>query len=241
MAIGARIINVSDVIDSRPIGRFQYLVFTLCVVTGMIDGFDSQSIAFVAATMAPALSIDLAAFGPIYGAANLGALIGALVLPAMGDYYGRRRLIIFSVLVFAVFTWATALASSYGGLIAVRFLAGLGLGGALPPVIALATEYAPRARRAFLVTIVTSGFPLGAVLGGGISAQLIPAFGWPSVFHFGALLALALAVVLYFWLPESIRFLVGRDAPSTHVGRLLKPIARDLAVTDADTFWLPEA
>jgi AAHS family 4-hydroxybenzoate transporter-like MFS transporter len=80
----------------------------------------------------------------------------------------------------------------------------------MPNIIALTSEYAPRSKRATLVTLMFCGFPLGAVLGGLVSAKLIPAFGWPAVFYLGGILPLLLIPFLWFGLPESIRFLVAR-------------------------------
>jgi AAHS family 4-hydroxybenzoate transporter-like MFS transporter len=95
-----------------------------------------------------------------------------------------------------------------------RFLTGLGLGGAMPNIIALTSEYSPRHRRATLVTLMFCGFPLGAVLGGLVSAPLIGAYGWPVVFYLGGILPLFLLPFLWGWLPESIRFLVVYDIRS---------------------------
>ncbi|HXQ49750.1 MAG TPA: MFS transporter [Stellaceae bacterium] len=241
MARSGRTINVNDVIDSRPLSRFQIATFALCVLTGAIDGFDSQSIAFVAPSMAGDLGIDIRSFGPIFAAGNVGGMIGALTLPVIADRVGRRGIIIVSVVMFALFTFANAFARTYDGLILVRFLCGLGIGSALPSVIALSTEYAPRARRALLVTIVTSGFPAGAMIAGALTSAAAPRLGWQSVFYFGAAAPLVLAAFLAVYLPGSIRFLVGRDAAPARVAAQLRRIARDLAVTERDTFFLPEA
>ena len=123
----------------------------------------------------------------------------------------------------------------------MRFLCGLGIGAALPSVIALSTEYAPRARRAFLVTVVTSGFPAGAMIAGGVTSLLAPRFGWQSVYYVGAAAPLLLAAFLLAYLPESIRFLVGTDAPIARIAAQLRLIARDLAIGPNDRFFLPEA
>jgi AAHS family 4-hydroxybenzoate transporter-like MFS transporter len=96
--------------------------------------------------------------------------------------------------------------------LAYRFLTGLGLGGAMPNIIALTSECAPERLRATLVTVMFCGFPLGAVLGGLLSAKLIAAFGWPSVFLLGGVLPLVLVPVLLAWMPESLRFLARKQA-----------------------------
>ncbi len=241
MAATVRTINVNDLIDSRPLSRFQIATFVLCVLIGAVDGFDSQSIAFVAPVLATDLGLDIRDFGAIFAAGNIGALIGALTLPVIADRIGRRWIIIVSVVMFALCTLANAFTHTFDGLLIVRFLCGLGIGAALPSVIALSTEYAPRARRSLLVTIVTSGFPAGAMIAGAATAQLMPRFGWESVFYFGAAAPLVLAVFLVFYLPESIRFLVGTDTAPKEIASQLRRIAPGLAVSDTDQFFLPEA
>lgn len=241
MAETVRTINVNDVIDSRPLSRFQIVTFVLCVLVGAIDGFDSQSIAFVAPLLAQDLGLDIRGFGPIFAAGNIGALIGALTLPVIADRVGRRNIIILSVVMFAVCTFVNAFTRTYDSLLIIRFLCGLGIGSALPSVIALATEYAPRPRRSLLVTIVTSGFPAGAMIAGATTSLMAPRFGWESVFYFGAAAPLLLAGFLLFYLPESIRFLVSRDTAPKEVAAQLRLIARGLEVSDRDNFFLPEA
>jgi AAHS family 4-hydroxybenzoate transporter-like MFS transporter len=241
MAVAGRTININDLIDSRRLSGFQIVTFLLCVLTGALDGFDSQAIAFVAPLMAGDLGIDINSFGPIFAAGNIGGLIGALTLPVIADRVGRKSIIIVSVVMFAVFTFANTWASSYQSLLVLRFLTGLGIGSALPSVIALSTEYAPRSMRSFLVTVVTSGFPLGAMIAGAITSGIAPHTGWRGVFYIGAAAPLVLAVALLIWLPESIRFLVGTDAPLSRVAGQIRRIARDLTIGENDTFFLPEA
>jgi AAHS family 4-hydroxybenzoate transporter-like MFS transporter len=236
-----RAINVDEMIDSRKLSWFQIRVISLCVVIGMVDGFDTQSISFVARLMAGDLGLSINDFGAVFGAGNAGAFVGALTLPMLADRVGRKRMIILAVVLFGLFSFLNVIANSFSSLLAVRFLNGFGVGAALPSSIALATEYAPRRARAFLVTIVTSGFPMGAVAGGAISALMIPLWGWQSVFYLGGVAPLVLAAVLLVSLPESIRYLVSSDAPSNVIGPILKRIARDLTYTPNDSFVLPEA
>jgi AAHS family 4-hydroxybenzoate transporter-like MFS transporter len=217
-------VDIAAVIDRMPLGRLQWLTIILCGLVAILDGFDTQAIAFVAPLIARDLQLEMAAFGPVFGAGLLGLTVGALALGPAADRWGRKPVIITSTLIFGLFALLTPIADSLNALMLMRFLTGLGLGGAMPNIIALTSEYAPKAKRATLVTLMFCGFPLGAVLGGLLSAQLMANFGWQVVFYLGGILPLALLPALLLWLPESIRYLVargsGQDRPLAILRRL---------------------
>jgi AAHS family 4-hydroxybenzoate transporter-like MFS transporter len=96
-------------------------------------------------------------------------------------------------------------------LIVFRLVTGLGLGGALPIIISLTSEFAPARLRATLVSLMFCGFPLGAVIGGVAASRLIPAFGWPSIFYLGGALPLLLLPLIAAFVPESVRYLALRQ------------------------------
>jgi AAHS family 4-hydroxybenzoate transporter-like MFS transporter len=225
------ILNVSKLIDEKPLGRLGVLVIVLCALINLLDGMDTQSIGVAAPFIAQALGLQLAQFGPIFSAALLGAALGAIAFGAVADRIGRRRLLIFATLMIGVFTLATAAASSVTSLVAYRFLAGVGLGGATPCFIALTSEYAPARLRATCVTIMWAGFPLGAMLGAFTNSLLIADFGWRAIFYVGGVLPLVLAIVLTIWLPESLKFLLTRGARrSAQVLRIVERLGvKDLA------------
>lgn len=235
-----RNINVADVIDSAPLSTFQVRIFILCGLVVLLDGFDAQAIAFVAASAARDLAISISSFGGIFAAGTIGLSLGAFVLPPFADRYGRRYQIIFATALFGVFSLATAWANSFTALAALRFLTGIGVGAAVPNVVPLISEYSPRRTRAMLVTLVTVTWPLGAVLGGALSAKLIPAFGWHSVFYVGGVLPLATAALLLPALPESIRFLAVRSGKASKIGEMLRRLAPDLQYASEDHFVVSE-
>src|ERR1700722_2778004 len=194
----------------------------------MLDGFDTQSIAFVVPDIATAWSIEPARFAPVFGAGLFGGLLGAMAFGraggrmggGAGDRLGRRPTLLLSVLLFAVGSFVTPVAGSLRYLSAARLVTGIGLGGALPAGIALTSEYAPRHLRTTLVSLMFCGFPLGAVLGGFASTKLIAAFGWQSVFIVGGALPLALLPLLMAFLPESARFLAAKGRHAAVAGML---------------------
>jgi len=109
-----------------------------------------------------------------------------------------------------------------------RFVAGLGLGGAIPNVLAVISEYAPKSMRSTAIVVTFAGFPIGAILGGMGSAQLIPAFGWESVFLVGGALPLLMLPLIAAFVPESARFLVGRPERRERLHRILRRVDRKL-------------
>jgi AAHS family 4-hydroxybenzoate transporter-like MFS transporter len=214
-------VDVTEAIEQTRFGSFQVLIVTLCAWIALLDGFDTQSIAYVAPVIAEQWGIPMAGFGPIFGAGLAGLAVGAFILSPVADRFGRKGVILLSVLLFGVFALITARATSLNELLIYRFLTGLGLGGAMPNIIALTSEYAPKRIRAVLIAVMFCGFPLGSTVGGVVSAPLISAFGWQSVFILGGILPLLSLVALGIWLPESIRYLVARGVADRRIAHLL--------------------
>jgi AAHS family 4-hydroxybenzoate transporter-like MFS transporter len=196
-----------ELLDEPGTRRLRLGVVLLCAVVTTLDGFDLQSIALAAPAIAEDWGVGASAFGAVFGVGLFGSLVGALLLGRLGDRFGRRRILLFSVVVFTVCSLATPVAGSITGLVVVRFLTGIGLGGALPSAIALTSEYTPRRSRGTVVGLMFCGYPFGGVLAGVLSAPLIPAFGWAIVFVVGGVLPLLLLPVLWKSLPESAQFL----------------------------------
>ena len=230
-------VNVAAVIDGAPIGALQVRVFGLCLLVSMLDGFDTQSIAFAAPAIARDLNFGPNEFGLLFSATMAGTAVGAAVLGRTADRYGRRALITAAVAIFGLMTLGCALSRGFESLLILRFLAGFGLGGAIPNFIALASEFAPARARSRLIVVTLWGFPAGAVLGGLISGPLIDGFGWPTIFVFGGTLPVILAPILWLSLPESIRFLTLRgDARAAGILGRIDP-AREFS--DQAVYVLP--
>jgi AAHS family 4-hydroxybenzoate transporter-like MFS transporter len=169
-----------------------------------------------------------------------GLALGAFGFGMLADKIGRKTVLVAATACFGVFTIATALAPSYGVLLAFRFLAGLGLGGAMPSFISLTSEYAPRRLRAVLVAVLWAGFPFGGFVGGLLASWAIPAFGWQSVFWVGGILPLLVCVLLIVALPESIGFLVVNAASAEAVSTLLRRVFPAAGVPANAVFVLDE-
>ena len=164
----------------------------------------------------------------MFSAALAGLALGAFLLGPLADRVGRKRVLVGATFCFGVFTLATAYADDLPELLTCRFLTGLGLGGAMPSFISLASEYVPKARRATVISLLWAGFPLGGVIGGVLGSWIIPAYGWQSIFLVGGVLPILLSVILAMVLPESVSFLVAAGKPADRIGRTLRRIFPDL-------------
>jgi MFS transporter, AAHS family, 4-hydroxybenzoate transporter len=218
-------IDIVDFIDRQPVRGFQIGVLMTCAAVLFLDGFDTQAIGFVAPALAREWGLGKGALGPVFSAGLFGLMLGALAFGPLADRVGRKKVIIFSTLAFGLGAVATAFVHDVGELLAIRFLTGLGLGGAMPNAIATTSEFSPRRRRATMVMIMFCGFTVGAALSGPFTADMIPRFGWRSVFAVGGLVPLAMVPLLALRLPESVRFLALRGDASDRVAALLARIS----------------
>src|SRR5260370_10369850 len=218
---GASPVDVADFIDRQPVGGFQIKLLLTCAAVLLLDGFDTTAIGFVAPSLAKEWGLTKAALGPVFSAGLFGLMIGALTLGPLADRIGRKNIIIFSTLAFGIGTLVTAFVPDVNALLAIRFLTGLGLGGAMPNTIAMTSAVNPQRRRATMVMIMFCGFSLGAALGRLLAAALIPPFGWRAVFVVGGIAPLIMVPILALRLPESVRFLALHGNAPEPVAKLL--------------------
>lgn len=214
-------LDVAQFIDEQPVGIFQIGLLLTCAAVLILDGFDTTAIGFVAPSLAKEWGLTKGTLGPVFSAGLFGLMIGALVFGPLADRIGRKKIIIFSTLAFGIGALVTACVQDINALLAIRFLTGLGLGGAMPNTVAMTSEFSPHRRRATMVMIMFCGFSVGAALGGLLAAALIPKFGWRSVFIVGGVAPLLLVPILALKLPESVRFLALTRRANERVAQLL--------------------
>jgi AAHS family 4-hydroxybenzoate transporter-like MFS transporter len=181
------------------------LIVAICFAAAMVDGFDTLVVAFIAPALAQTWSLASTQVGAIFGAGLLGAALGGFSIGPAADRYGRKTMLLACIVLFAVFTLACVRADGFRELAVYRFIGGLGLGGAIPNITALTAEHAPEQRRTSLVTTMFVGFPLGAVLGGAVTAFLLTKYDWRAAFWLGGLLPLLLLPAVWLGVPESLR------------------------------------
>src|SRR6266446_991571 len=223
-------VNVQELIDSRKLSGFQVMVVSLCALIVLIDGFDTQAIGYVAPAIVRSWHVDRASLTPVFSAGLFGLMLGALAFGPIADRFGRKPVLLFCTLFFGVMSLLTLTADSVKSLMVLRFITGLGLGGAMPNAIALTTEYAPRRIRATTVMIMFCGFSLGAALGGVAAASLITHFGWKAVFLLGGVVPCLAFGFVAALLPESIRYLVVQGGRGEKVAAILSRIDPAAAV-----------
>jgi len=237
---GAPQLDVAEFIDQQPVGAFQVRLLLACAAVLFLDGFDTQAIGYVAPALAKEWGLSKSALGPVFSAGLFGLMIGALLFGPLADRIGRKKIIILSTLGFGIGALATAFVNDLNTLLAIRFLTGLGLGGAMPNAVAMTSEFNPRRRRATMVMIMFCGFSVGAALGGLLAAALIPHFGWRSVFVVGGLAPLVLVPVLALRLPESVRFLALSGRANARVAELLSLISPNARFAPGTQFVIHE-
>ena len=222
--MGERNVNVSELIDNSRLNLFHVRIIGLCASLLFFEGFDFYAISYVAPALGQELAISKPMLGPIFSAGQFGLMLGALILGMAGDRWGRKRVFISCGLAFGLASLATALTTTYLWLLIWRSIAGLGMGGAGPIAITIASDYCPRQVRAALTMVMYTGFSFGGVFAGAVNAYFLR-YGWQTVFYVGGAIPILLSPVLILALPESLNYLVSRKTRGAEIARVLKDLA----------------
>jgi AAHS family 3-hydroxyphenylpropionic acid transporter len=186
--------------------RRAVLTLVLCFCAAIIEGIDLQSMGIAASGIAAEFHLPREHLGAVLTASPLGLFFGAFLGGRAADYWGRRTALIASIVVFGLFQLATAWAPGFSGLVAIRFLCGLGLGGAFPNLIALTAEASGGRNNILNVVITAAGMPAGGALAGLIAFAGGPSADWRVIFYVGGIAPLLLAPLMGALLPESSLF-----------------------------------
>lgn len=221
-------VDAGTVLDEGRWTGYQKLLIFGTALTIILDGVDNQLLPNAVPTLIDEWGRPRGDFIGALSYGPFGMMIGGLVGGIIGDRYGRRTALLGSVVTFAVLTFAIAFANTIEMLSLLRFLAGVGLGGAMPNAATLASEYVPRKQRPFAVTLTIVCIPLGGVLAGYLAAGIIPTYGWRALFIAGGIIPLVLAVVLWRVLPESPRYLAKHRERWPELTRVMRRIGHDI-------------
>ena len=209
-------------LENQPIGGLQIRVAAICTLVQMCDGYDINSVAWAVPSLIKEWHLPPSAFTLAFLWSSIGIMVGALSAGPIGDRFGRKPLLIGSLLIFGLASLGSAFAGGLGTMTIMRFFTGLGIGGAFPGAATLTGDYAPHRRRALMIMVSFTGAPIGGFLCGQLAGVLLPSFGWPSVFLVGGVFPLVLVVAMALWLPESPRFLAVKGNLSPRQAALLR-------------------
>ncbi|OAS24349.1 MFS transporter [Methylobacterium platani] len=229
--------DIGEVLDAGHWTTMQKTVVVLAALSIVMDGFDGQLIGFAVPVLIKEWGLSRGDFAPVLAAALVGMGIGSACAGLFADRFGRRWAVIGSVLVFGLATCAIGLADGLWGIGVLRFVAGLGIGGALPSSTTVTAEFTPARRRTLAITATIVCVPLGGMLAGLFAGHVLPTLGWRALFLLGGLLPVAYGLILIAVLPESPRFLARRPNRWPELARLLgrmsRPVPAGAAFTDA--------
>ncbi|ULN47665.1 aromatic acid/H+ symport family MFS transporter [Mycolicibacterium goodii] len=200
-------LELQTVIDRHPVGRLQRRVLLLCLGVLILDGIDVAVVSFIAPSLIADWGISKAQLGPVVTSGLLGLAVGSLIAGPLADRFGRRKIIIGSLVFFGLMSAATALSSGVLEFSILRVLTGFGLGAAMPNATTLVSEYAPARRRSAMMAITYCGMTLGSAVAGYLTSVIVEIASWHWVLVVGGVLPLIYAVVVAVALPESPKYL----------------------------------
>src|SRR5690349_5255179 len=225
-----KIVPVSRLLDERGLSAFQIKLLIWSFFIVLIDGYDIAAIAFAAPHLVKSWGVAPGALGPVFSASLVGTLFGSALFGWVGDRFGRKTALIGSNLLFGVFTLAAAYSANLDQMFWLRLVAGFGIGGVIPNVVAINAESAPRKLRATLAIIAVGCVPLGGAIPGVISAVLVPTYGWPILFQVGGIVPIVIGVAAIVGLPESIKYMALHESQRGNMEKLIAEIRPEFQV-----------
>lgn len=199
-------IELRAFLNARRVSAYQYRIYFLCFLIMLLDGYETVVVGFIAPSLRHAWTLHHGELALMFGMGLAGLAIGSLFSGPIADRFGRKVVILGSVALFGAVSLASAWSTTIAMLTAFRFIAGIGLGGAMPNTYTLAAEFCPDRLRSTLVAPIGCGISAGGVLGGVLAAHLIAPYGWQSLLIVGGALPMLLLPLLMRALPESIRY-----------------------------------
>ncbi|WP_078411404.1 MFS transporter [Priestia abyssalis] len=229
-----RSINITKMVDESKFNRFHSLVLALTAFIIIFDGFDLVVYGTVVPVLMEEWGLTPVQAGSLGSYALFGMMIGALIFGPLADKFGRKNMIILCTVIFSVFTGVIGFATSPAQFGIFRFIAGIGLGGVMPNVVALITEYSPKTLKTTLVSIMFSGYAIGGIFAAALGIYLIPNFGWQSMFFVGAFPLITLPFI-YKYLPDSLGFLLAKNKHK-EIGQVLAKVNPSFIPQQSDEY-----
>ena len=231
-------IDVHKLVDEARFNRFHLKVLVWCLLIIIIDGYDIAVAGTALPSIMKEMGVDASTAGFMASSALFGMMFGAIGLGTLSDKIGRRWTISICVFLFSVFTAAAGLTKDPISFSVMRFIAGLGIGGVMPNIVAQMTEYSPKKIRSFMTTLMFSGYAVGGILAAVLGKQLIGEYGWVSVF-FAAGVPVVLIPFILKTMPESLPYLIShRD--DRHLREVVQRVDPSLKLKADDQFVIPQ-
>lgn len=203
-------VNINTLIDEAKFTPFHWGVLIWCLLIIIFDGYDLVIYGVALPLLMQEWALSAVQAGMLASTALFGMMFGAMSFGTLSDKLGRKKTIMICVAIFSGFTFIGAFATSPVEFGILRFLAGLGIGGVMPNVVALMTEYAPKRIRSTLVALMFSGYAIGGMTSALLGAWLVPQFGWKIMFLLAGTPLLFLPM-LWKYLPESLMYLTNKQ------------------------------
>lgn len=210
---------------ARPMSLVQWLIILIPVSINMVDGYDILALAQAAPVLAKDWQLRPDQLGELLSFSLAGMAVGALGVSPVADTKGRRPAILFCLCLMSAGMFGAALSQGYWGMALARLVTGVGIGGMTSTAGAIAMEYASDKRREFAPSAVASAYPIGTIIGGFVAIAVLDEFGWRGIFWVGGCLSALLLPISWFWLPESLEFLLSRQ-PKGALAKTNRVLAR---------------
>ena len=208
--MSGKVVDVEGLIDNKRIGVFHFQIVALCFLMLLIDGFDISVASFAGPGLIKQFGVSREELGTFFSAGLVAGLVGTPFFGFLADRFGRKRIVTWGAIFFGLFTWAAVIATNFEEMVALRFIAGMGIAGIMPITVALVSEFAPRKNRASMVTLMFIGTTAGGGVSGLVATLFVGQFGWQILFWVSGIAPILLAVLLPIlgW-----SLLVKKDAP----------------------------
>jgi AAHS family benzoate transporter-like MFS transporter len=234
-----RTININGVIDNARFSPFHWNILFWCTLIIIFDGYDLVIYGVVLPILMDQWQLSPVVAGVLGSAALFGMMLGAMTFGTLSDRLGRKKMIVACVVLFSVVTVINGFATTPWQFGILRFFAGMGIGGVMPNVVALMSEYSPKKSRNVLVSVMFSGYAVGGMMSAGLGIWIVPSFGWQIMFYLAVVPLLILPLVIKY-LPDSVGFLI-RQKRENEVRGIVRAIDPSRSVSDSDVFTLPQA
>ena len=204
--------KLKGMIDNNPMSMFQIIIVALCFILNMNDGIDVLVVSFTGSEIVKEWGLSSTQLGSIFSVGLIGMTLGAMFLAPFGDKIGRRKVFLIAISFITIGMLGVFVSQAYWQILVCRAVTGLGIGGILPTMATVTSEFSNNKIRDFNVGLIQGGWPLGAILTGFFINAMMPTYGWRFIFLVAGLVSLAMLLAVYFFMPESLEFL-GKKQP----------------------------